>query len=104
THPNVAISLNTLADLYRAQGYHEEARLLGKRALALREQALGPTHPDVAESLNTLAQVYEDQGQDSEALPLIQRALAILAHALPDHPHTAMAQEQLAALLRRMGS
>ena len=47
-HPNVATSLNNLAELYRNQGKYAEAEPLYKRSLAIREKALGPDHPDVA--------------------------------------------------------
>jgi Tfp pilus assembly protein PilF len=50
-----------------------------KRALALREKALGPTHPDVASSL---ASLYQDQGAHNKAEPLYIRALAIRETAL----------------------
>ena len=54
-HPDVAVSLNNLAELYRAQGRYADAEPLHKRALTIREKALGPDHPDVALSLNNLA-------------------------------------------------
>ena len=41
-------SLNNVAELYRAQGRYPEANLLYKRALAIREKALGPEYPAVA--------------------------------------------------------
>ena len=49
-HPNMAQSLNNLAELYRAQGKYAEAEPLVKRALAIWEKALGKDHPDVAGS------------------------------------------------------
>ena len=54
-HPDVAMSLNNLAELYRAQGRYADAEPLHKRALTIREKALGPNHPDVALSLSNLA-------------------------------------------------
>ena len=47
-HPDVATSLNNLAELYRTQGDYAKAEPLYKRSLAIREKALGPDHPDVA--------------------------------------------------------
>ena len=38
-HPEVAASLNNLAELYRAQGRHAEAEPLYERALAIRRKA-----------------------------------------------------------------
>ncbi len=62
-HPDVALSLNNLALLYRTQGQYAEAEPLYKRSLAIWEKALGPDHPNVATSLNNLAELYRDQGQ-----------------------------------------
>src|SRR5882724_11841925 len=52
------------------QGRYAEAEPLLKRALAIREKALGPDHPDVAMSLNTLAALYQERGRYAEAEPL----------------------------------
>jgi tetratricopeptide (TPR) repeat protein len=76
-HPNVAQSLNNLAELYQAQGRYADAEPLLNRALAIREKALGPNHPDVAQSLNNLAELYKDQGRYADAEPLYKRSLAI---------------------------
>ena len=43
-HPNVAISLGTLAGLYLYQGRYAEAEPLLQRALAIQEKTLGPEH------------------------------------------------------------
>ena len=60
---------------------------LFKRALAIRETALGPDHPAVATTLNNLAAVYQAQGQYAQAETLYTRALAINETGLgPDHP------------------
>jgi tetratricopeptide (TPR) repeat protein len=45
-HPNVATSLNNLADLYSVLGRHVEAEPLYTRALAIYGKALGPFHPE----------------------------------------------------------
>ena len=59
---------------------------LYKRALAIREQALGASHPDVAQTVNNLALVYQDQGKYGEAEGLFKRALAIRETALGAKP------------------
>ena len=46
-HPDVATSLNNLAELHRAQGRYGEAQPLYERALAIYEVVLGAEHPDV---------------------------------------------------------
>ena len=58
----MATSLNNLAVLYHAQGKYAEAEPLYRRALGIREKALGPEHPDVATSLNNLAELYRPRG------------------------------------------
>ena len=76
-HPEVAMSLNNLALLYRNQGHYTEAEPLHKRALAIREQALGPEHPDVATSLENYATLLRETGRSAEAAELELRAKAI---------------------------
>jgi tetratricopeptide (TPR) repeat protein len=75
----VASALNNLAGLYSGQGRQADAEPLYKRALAIRERALGPDHPDVAQSLNHLADLYSAQGRHAEAEPLYKRAQASTA-------------------------
>ncbi|MCH9020758.1 MAG: CHAT domain-containing protein, partial [Proteobacteria bacterium] len=102
--PDVAGSLNNLAELYRAQGRYEAAEPLYKRALAVREKALGPDHPDVATSLNNLAGLYRLQGRYEAAEPLYMRSLAIKEKALgPDHAGVAASLNNLALLYENQG-
>jgi tetratricopeptide (TPR) repeat protein len=69
-HPEVAVALNHLAELYRAQDRYADAAPLYKRALAIWEKAQGPDHRDVATALNNLAVLYENEGRYAEAEPL----------------------------------
>jgi tetratricopeptide (TPR) repeat protein len=103
-HPDVADSLNTLAQLYRLQGQYAQAEPLYRRALAIQEQALGPSHPDVARSLNNLALLYLYQGQYAQVEPLLQRARTIQEQALgPSHPDVARSLSNLAVLAWAQG-
>ena len=43
------------------QGKYDDAEPLYKRALAIREDTLGPRHPDVASSLNNLGVLLKSQ-------------------------------------------
>ncbi len=70
--PRYATTLNNLAFLYYAQGRYVEAEPLYQRALAIRENALGPEHPDVATSLNSLAKLYQAQGRNEDAERLLR--------------------------------
>ena len=76
-HPNVALSLNNLAGLYKDQGKYPHAEPLFRRALAISEKTLGRDHPDVATTLENLAQLYREVGHADKAKPLDKRAAAI---------------------------
>ncbi len=88
----------------RDRARYEQAALLYQRALAIREQQLGPDHPDTATSLNNLAELYKSQGKYIEAEPLYQRAIAIDEKALgPEHPGLATDLNNLAGLYWAQG-
>ena len=53
-HPDVADSLNNLANNYVDQGRYAEAEPLYKRCVKIREKIYGPEHPSVASSLYSL--------------------------------------------------
>jgi len=89
--------LNRLGLLYTNQGKYDLAKPLYKRALAIREKALGKDHPLTAISLNNLAFLYASQGKHSLARPLYKRAIAICESSLGvDHPTTIQLRENLA--------
>jgi tetratricopeptide (TPR) repeat protein len=78
-HPDLAQSLNNLAELYRTQGQYAKAEPLLKRALAIREKALGLKHPYVAIVLENYAELLRKLKRSTEAAPLEARAKAIQA-------------------------
>jgi tetratricopeptide (TPR) repeat protein len=110
TKPKSAIPAAESADTLNAEvvrlyqaGRYSDAVPLARRALAIREKALGPDHPDVGTSLNNLAGLYVEQGRYAEAEPLYKRSLAIREKALSyDHPDVA-ASLNLAELYRAQG-
>jgi CHAT domain-containing protein/Tfp pilus assembly protein PilF len=114
-HPDVAASLNTLANLYVKQGRYADAEPLTKRALAIREKAFGPDHPNVATppaaaqnddpaALSAKAAQLSQQGKYLEAIPLAQQALALYQKTRgPNHPYVAIALSNLAALYGNLG-
>ena len=103
-HPDVATSLDGLANLYRDQGKYSEAEPLYLRALQIRERVLEPLHPNVADSLCHLANLYCDQGKYPEAEPLYHRSLHIRERCLgTEHPKTAYSLNDLANLYRGQG-
>ena len=89
--------------LYQA-GKYAEAIPLARRALGIREQALGPAHPAVALSLTDLAVLLEATGDYAGARPLYERALRIREPAWGSmHPPVARSLNNLAELFRRNG-
>jgi len=74
---HVATSLNNLAGLYAEQGKYAESEPLYKRALEIREKALGPDHPNVATFLLNLAELYKNVRKEEEAKRLEERAKEI---------------------------
>jgi tetratricopeptide (TPR) repeat protein/DNA-binding XRE family transcriptional regulator len=96
--------------LYRVGWYlddrtrYREAEPLLVRALAIREQQLGPDHSYTASSLNGLAELYEHQGKYEQAASLYMRALAICEQQLgPQHLNTATGLNNLAILYNHQG-
>ena len=100
----VAIDLNNLAMLLRAEGKLSDAEPLLRRALDIDENILGPQDPNVAAASLNLAGLLQDQGEFDDAEALYRRALAIDEKARgPDHPDVARDLSNLAALLLDKG-
>jgi hypothetical protein len=78
SHPDVAVSLTTLAEVHRAQGRLDDAERLHQRALSIREAQLGREHPEVAASLNHLAVIQNARGKYKDAEALLARALTVV--------------------------
>ena len=96
-HPDVAATLNGLAELYRALGRYTDAEPLYKRSLAIREKSLGPDRSEVAESLNNLGLLYDAQARYADAEPLFKRSLVVKEKVFgPDHSDVATLLNNLA--------
>ena len=78
SHPEVATSLNAVANVQRDRGNYDEASSALQRALEIREEALGPDHPAVATTLNDLALVEQMRGKYAEAQAFFERALGLV--------------------------
>ena len=103
-HPDVAVSLNGLVNVWRKQGKLAEAEPVAKRGLEIREKALGPNHPDVATSVNNLAIIWWEQGKTAEAEALLKRSLEIREKALgQNHPDVATSLNNLATIYADQG-
>ena len=100
-----AAMMNAAGELLFAKGLYAEAEPLFKRALAIREKALGPEHPGVAESLTWLAMIDFNRRAYAEAEPLLVRALAIREKALgPEHTDVAQSLNNLGTLYSNLGA
>jgi len=103
-HPDIASSLNNLAEIYKAQGKYLKAEPLYKRALEIDEMVSGLDHPNTATSLNNLAKLYCVLGKYLEAEQLHKRSLEIKEKVLgPDHPSVATSLNNLAGLYYSQG-
>jgi tetratricopeptide (TPR) repeat protein len=71
--PSLAQSLDAATALAQQvialtkRGHYSQAVPFAQRALAIREEVLGPDHPDVARALNSLAVLYKNQGRYADA-------------------------------------
>jgi CHAT domain-containing protein/tetratricopeptide (TPR) repeat protein len=92
-----AVRLQEEAQSLYEGGRYQAGIDVAKRAVASREEALGPEHPAVAVSLQTLGQLHLAAGHYGLAQSIHQRALALCEKVLgPEHPQTASALVGLA--------
>lgn len=99
--PADAVTQEAVRILSRAP---REAEELVRKALGVRQGALGADHPSVATLLDHLALVLEVQGRFDKAVALRQRALRITEDALGEgHLNIVPSLRGYAELLRRMG-
>ena len=87
----IGVYLHSRAGFADAEPFH-------RRALAIREEALGPGHPDVAQSLSNLGLLHHAQGHFEDAEPLYLRSLAIWEEVVPDQAKVAYGLNTLAEL------
>jgi CHAT domain-containing protein/tetratricopeptide (TPR) repeat protein len=103
--PALATALNDLAIFYFTQADYAAAEPLLRRAVAIREEALGADAPQTAQAINNLAQVLQERGNYVDAEPLLERSLKTYETLRgPDHPDVATALNNLAGLYRLMGN
>ena len=76
-HPDIALSLNTLANIQRRLGDYPRALEFGEQALKMRYNLLGNKHTYVATSLSDMAITYSCLGDQHRAIELSQKALKI---------------------------
>jgi tetratricopeptide (TPR) repeat protein len=100
----VARSLESLADLYSAQGRAGEAEPLYLDVIGRWRRILGSDQPRVGIPLHNLAVLYLRDCRIDEALPLVQEVADLWGDTLgARHPDRVAALRSEAALLRRCG-
>jgi hypothetical protein len=69
----MATTLNNLAVLFQAQGKYPETEPLYRRALVIRERALGPEHPDTVAVAGNYVGLLRQLGRADEAQAITAR-------------------------------
>ncbi len=101
-HPETAsLVFNVGTVLFELQRYGEAEKYL-LRSLRQRELLLGPEHPDLAESLDALSALWERRDPE-RAVVFGERALRIYSEKSPGSVRWALAHNNLAESLRRLG-
>ncbi len=86
SHPEVALSLNSLGLLCDAMSQLDKAGHLYQRSLEINEKFFGKDHPGVAEVTDNLAKNFNTKANYAEAERLARQALSIREKALgPEH-------------------
>ena len=78
-HPNVALSLGNLAELYEAQKEYAKAEQLYKQSLEILEKAFGQDDPYLVPTLLNMASLYNNIDRENEAQRMMERANIIQA-------------------------
>jgi hypothetical protein len=68
-HPDTAETLHDFAAFQEMQGNHQEALSLYQRALAIREQTLGPEHPKTRATHQRLTALKQSVSPEADAPP-----------------------------------
>lgn len=103
-HPEVAATLNSLGNYYRAQGDFAEAAPCYRRSSEILRAAYGPDHAQTGVGLNNLAIAYEDLEEYERAIPLYRDSLRIaLRRYGEDHDEVRITRDNLARVLALLG-
>jgi len=102
-HPEVALSLNNLASIYRARGDLDEAERSCLEALAIQRKLLGEAHPDIAQAMHNVAILRQNKGDWEGARELFLESLAMFRQLYGDgHPSVARPLSNTIEFLREL--
>ena len=89
-HPDVAITLHNLANVYHSAGKYDDAEPFYLRSIAIREAKLGPSHSDTVQAVKDYACSYHkrrsgtDNKPDQNRVRLLKRASCLFAGLADD--------------------
>jgi tetratricopeptide (TPR) repeat protein len=87
-----------------AERQYQAALAAQRRALAIKEQALGPDHPETLSSLANVAMALQESGDQKAALEANRRALEVVERVLGgDHPMASLVRNNLGEVLNSLG-
>jgi serine/threonine-protein kinase len=102
--PDVATSMNDLANLLRRRAAYAEAEGMYREALAMRQRLYGAEHPEVAAILHNLGAVRDRQSDYNQAETYYRQALTMRRKTLGSRDaDVAESENALSNVLRRMG-
>jgi tetratricopeptide (TPR) repeat protein len=100
--PDVALALNNLGTIYRAQHRLQESWRLYTEALEIMRNSGQPEHPAWIRTLSDYASVGFDHGRYNEAKSFLEQALGRAERTYgPNHPSLASILRDYAAVLRK---
>jgi tetratricopeptide (TPR) repeat protein len=103
-HPEVAMNLNNIAQIYSQFGKLDKALPFQEQAMVAYKKSFGEEHLDFATSVNNLALIYFEMGLYKKALPLNELAFKTYKRSLGEvHPDVAMSLNNQAQVYYKMG-
>ncbi|MCL4787030.1 MAG: tetratricopeptide repeat protein [Verrucomicrobia bacterium] len=103
-HPDLALSLNNLANILQVQGRLDQAQPYYRDTLAMQRILLHANHPDLATTLNNYGLLLDRMGLWAESEAAHSNALTIRTNLHPgDHLHVAFSLNNLASLRASQG-
>ncbi len=103
-HANRSFPMGGKAEVLRRQGRYDEAEVLLREALAIREESFDPGHRLILELKSGLGATLSGKGEHAEAIVMLVEAYdGFLDSRGPEYGGTRTAAERLASVYEQMG-
>ena len=103
-HPDLALTINSLAILYQNVGDYARAESLYRRSLSIDRSVFGEDHPNLAIAYGNLATLYFHLGDYRQSEELLKKSLALREKAFGgEHSDVALTLHNLAKLYQYKG-